>query len=93
MANSKFEYVKKFEQSDSCLLNTYIVVRVDGKGFHKFSETHDFIKPNDRRALDLMNHSAKAVMEEFLEIGIAYGCRYCSFTFLLKSVCYLDICY
>lgn len=33
------------------LLNTYIVVRIDGKGFHKFSKFYDFIKPNDEAAL------------------------------------------
>ena len=35
MANSKYEYVRKFEQSDSCLSNTWIVVRLDGKCFHR----------------------------------------------------------
>ncbi len=35
MAKSKFEYVKKFEQVDSCLPNTWIVVRLDGRCFHK----------------------------------------------------------
>ena len=35
MAKSKFEYVRQFELPDSCLPNCWIVVRVDGKGFHK----------------------------------------------------------
>ena len=35
MAKSKFEYVRKFEQNDVCLLNTWIVVRLDGKCFHR----------------------------------------------------------
>ena len=35
MAKSKFEYVRKFEQNDACLLNTWIVVRLDGKCFHR----------------------------------------------------------
>jgi tRNA(His) guanylyltransferase len=35
MANSKYEYVKAFEQPDELLRNTWIVVRIDGKGFHK----------------------------------------------------------
>jgi len=73
MANSKFEYVKAFEQPDILLPNTWIVVRIDGRGFHKFSDKYAFVKPNDRRALDLMNAAAKAVMTELPDIIIAYG--------------------
>jgi len=47
MACSRFEYVKSFEQDDSILPNVWIVIRIDGKKFHKFSKTHDFEKPND----------------------------------------------
>ncbi len=36
MANSKYEYVKTFELNDSVLPNTWMVVRIDGKGFHKY---------------------------------------------------------
>lgn len=35
MANSKYEYVKTFEQSNRLLPDTYIIVRIDGRGFHK----------------------------------------------------------
>ena len=35
MAKSKFEYVKQFETEDKCLPNCWIVVRIDGKGFHR----------------------------------------------------------
>ncbi|TVY26738.1 tRNA(His) guanylyltransferase [Lachnellula hyalina] len=73
MANSKYEYVKAFEQPDLLLPNTWIVVRIDGRGFHKFSSKYAFEKPNDRRALDLMNAAAKAVMSELPDIVIAYG--------------------
>ncbi|KAF8846879.1 tRNAHis guanylyltransferas-like protein Thg1 [Acephala macrosclerotiorum] len=73
MANSKYEYVKAFEQPDLLLPNTWIVVRIDGRGFHKFSNKYAFEKPNDRRALDLMNAAAKAVMTELPDIVIAYG--------------------
>ncbi|KAN0093622.1 tRNA guanylyltransferase [Hyaloscypha variabilis] len=73
MANSKYEYVKAFEQPDLLLPNTWIVVRIDGRGFHKFSTKYNFEKPNDRRALDLMNAAAKAVMTELPDIVIAYG--------------------
>lgn len=73
MANSKFEYVKQFEQPDSLLPNTWIVVRLDGRGFTKFSTKYAFEKPNDKRALDLMNAAALAVMSELPDITIAYG--------------------
>lgn len=34
---------------------------------------YGFEKPNDRRALDVMNAAAKAVMMDLPEISIAYG--------------------
>lgn len=73
MAKSRFEYVKSFEQSDTLLRNCWIVVRVDGKGFHKFCDVHGFEKPNDNRGLNLMSLAAVNVMQEFNEIVIAYG--------------------
>lgn len=47
MANSRFDYVRNFETNDSILPNCWIVVRIDGKAFHKFTKKHDFDKPND----------------------------------------------
>jgi len=73
MAKSKFEYVKKFEESNSCLPNCWIVVRIDGRSFHRFSEDHGYEKPNDKRGLSLMNKCATVVMEQFHDICIAYG--------------------
>ncbi|GFR58438.1 tRNA(His) guanylyltransferase [Elysia marginata] len=35
MAKSKFEYVRQFEADDPCLPNCWVVVRIDGKAFHK----------------------------------------------------------
>lgn len=49
MACSRYEYVKDYERDDSILPNVWIVIRVDGKGFHKFSKVHDFEKPNDEK--------------------------------------------
>ena len=73
MAKSKFEYTRKFENNDSCLPNCFIVVRLDGRNFHRFSDSHDFEKPNDEHALQLMNRCAKEVMKEFQDIILAYG--------------------
>ncbi|XP_026757081.2 probable tRNA(His) guanylyltransferase [Galleria mellonella] len=73
MAKSSFEYVKMFELDDTLLPNSWIVVRLDGKCFHKFSEDHDFSKPNDIRALRLMNYAAFSVFKEFHDLLMAFG--------------------
>ncbi|XP_046855116.1 probable tRNA(His) guanylyltransferase [Xenia sp. Carnegie-2017] len=73
MAKSKFEYTRKFENNDSCLLNCFIVVRLDGRNFHRFSDCHEFEKPNDENALKLMNRCAKEVLKEFQDLILAYG--------------------
>lgn len=39
----------------------------------RFAEQHNFEKPNDDRALGLMNKCAEAVFREFSDIVIAYG--------------------
>ncbi|XP_033830531.1 probable tRNA(His) guanylyltransferase isoform X2 [Periophthalmus magnuspinnatus] len=83
MAKSKFEYVRNFEADDTCLRNCYIVVRLDGRNFHKFAEQHKFIKPNDNRALGLLTRSAVSVMEELEDIVIAYG-QSDEFSFVFK---------
>ncbi|KAK0060199.1 tRNA(His) guanylyltransferase isoform X2 [Biomphalaria pfeifferi] len=73
MAKSKFDYVRQFEIDDPCLPNCWIVIRIDGKGFHKFTEAHNYMKPNDERGLGLMSCAAQRVMNEFKEIVLAYG--------------------
>lgn len=39
----------------------------------RFSTKYGFEKPNDKRALDLMNAAAQRVMSELPDITIAYG--------------------
>lgn len=73
MANSKYEYVRNFERNDTLLPDCHLVVRIDGHGFHRFSAAHDWRKPNDPRALSLMNRAARAVMRAFPEVTLAYG--------------------
>lgn len=73
MAKSRFEYVKEFETDDKLLRGCWIVIRLDGKSFTKFSSTHNFEKPCDVRALTLMDNCAKEVMHEFRDIILAYG--------------------
>lgn len=73
MANSEFEYVRKFEQQDALPLSNWIVVRIDGRGFSKLTRRFDFTKPNDDRGLALMNAAAQEVVKSVVDIVLAYG--------------------
>ncbi|KAI0327838.1 tRNAHis guanylyltransferase [Cubamyces sp. BRFM 1775] len=74
MAGSKFAYVRNFELPDPLLPETFMVLRIDGHAFHRrLSADHDFAKPNDERALQLMDHAARDVMNEFKDIVLAFG--------------------
>lgn len=73
MANSQYEYVKSFESNDAVLPSCWLCVRIDGHAFHKFTQQHQFEKPNDKRGLDLMNRAAQRVMQQFPQICLAYG--------------------
>lgn len=55
MACSRYEYVKSYEQDDKILPNVWIVIRIDGKKFHKFANAHNFEKPNDENGLFKLN--------------------------------------
>jgi len=55
MAKSRYEYVKQFEVDDALLPSTYIVIRVDGRAFRKFTDDHQYTKPTDVRGVELMN--------------------------------------
>ena len=83
MAKSKYEYVKKFEEKDSCLPNCWIVIRIDGHNFHSFASKHSYKKPNDENGLNLMSQAAKDVMKEFRDIIISYG-QSDEYSFVLK---------
>lgn len=85
MAKSRFEYVKLFESQTVLLPEAYIVVRVDGKKFHEFSKFYDFAKPNDDRALKLMNAAAKNVVLQYrTDMILAYG-ESDEYSFILKK--------
>ncbi|XP_029439254.1 probable tRNA(His) guanylyltransferase isoform X2 [Rhinatrema bivittatum] len=43
------------------------------KSKFEFAEQHNFTKPNDDRALQLMNRCAQTVMQELKDIIVAYG--------------------
>ncbi|PNS19446.1 hypothetical protein CAC42_7290 [Sphaceloma murrayae] len=69
----RFEYTRKFEQPDELPLSNWIVVRIDGRGFSKFTKRYHFEKPNDRRAIDLMNSAAMETVRGLVDIVVAYG--------------------
>lgn len=73
MAKSRYEYVKAFELDDRILPQTFIVVRIDGRGFSRFTDAHGYIKPNDPRGLALMAQCAAAVMRDWGEAILAFG--------------------
>ncbi|KAG2348092.1 Thg1-domain-containing protein [Suillus weaverae] len=84
MAGTKFAYVRNFELPDPLLPDTYLVCRPDGHSFHRFSDEHGFAKPNDERALQLMDHAAKNAMIEFKDIMLAFG-ESDEFSFLFRK--------
>ncbi|CAM6074423.1 unnamed protein product [Sphagnum tenellum] len=88
MANSKYQYVKGFEQNDTLLPQTWIVIRVDGRAFTRFSQVHGFEKPNDMQALLLMNECAKAVLEDISDVVFCYGVSD-EYSFVLRRTCTL----
>ncbi|BGP39190.1 tRNA-His guanylyltransferase [Rhodotorula kratochvilovae] len=91
MAGSRYAYVKSFELADPLLPSTFFVIRIDGKGFHGFSKLHNFDKPNDVRALTLMNEAARRVVggkELNGECVIAFG-ESDEYSFVFKRTCKL----
>lgn len=70
--------------ADKCLPDTWMVVRLDGRCFHRFTSEHSFRKPNDTRGLSLMNRCAEDVMREFgNDVVLAYG-QSDEFSFVLR---------
>ncbi|XP_042520635.1 tRNA(His) guanylyltransferase 1-like isoform X1 [Macadamia integrifolia] len=82
--SSKYEYVKSFEVEDRLMPCTWIIVRIDGHDFQRFSQVHEFMKPNDEQALNLMNSCAMAVLEEYPDIIYSYGFSD-EYSFILKK--------
>ncbi|KZO99082.1 tRNAHis guanylyltransferase [Calocera viscosa TUFC12733] len=84
MANSRFAYVRSFELPDPLLPSTYMVCRIDGRSFHRFTDAHVFEKPNDERGLRLMDKAAEGVMHELRDVVLAFG-ESDEFSFLLRK--------
>ncbi|KAF9262426.1 tRNAHis guanylyltransferase [Marasmius fiardii PR-910] len=84
MSGTKFAYVKKYELPDQLLPGTFVVFRLDGHSFHRFSDEHEFSKPNDLRALKLMDRAAEALMKEYTDIVLGFG-ESDEYSFLLRK--------
>ncbi|KAF8917554.1 Thg1 C terminal domain-containing protein [Mucidula mucida] len=84
MAGTKYQYVKKFELPDPLLPGMFMLLRLDGHSFHRFSDEHAFVKPNDLAALELMDHSAQSLMEEYPDIVMGFG-ESDEYSFLLRK--------
>lgn len=54
----------------------------------RFASKYSWEKPNDRRALDLMNDAAKAVLTEMPDLVIAYGISD-EYSFVFHKTCSL----
>lgn len=73
MAGSRFEYVRSFERDVELLPQTWLVVRVDGRGWGKLSTAQGWTKPCDARAAGLCASAACAVLADFGDCVLAYG--------------------
>ncbi|GAB4834626.1 tRNA-His guanylyltransferase [Ancistrocladus abbreviatus] len=85
MANSKYEYVKQFETEDEIMVPNIIIVQINGRDFQRFSEIHEFQRPNDEQALNLMNSCAISMLEEYPDIVCSYGFSD-EYSFVLKKL-------
>lgn len=55
----------------------------------RLSDHYGFQKPNDRRALDLMNAAAVEVMKDLPDLCIAYGV---SDEYRFVNLCFASLC-
>lgn len=84
MACSKWEYVKNFESEEKMLPSTYMMVRIDGRGFTEFCINHSLEKPLDDRLIRLNAEVGRKVMENFDEMIFAFG-ESDEFSFIFKK--------
>ena len=63
----------KLGAGHDCSLMNYHNVIYNFKTYCRFSDSHEFEKPNDVNALRLMNRCAEEVMKEFQDLILSYG--------------------
>ena len=69
-STAKVRFQKKIPEKENY---NDLTLNIRFTGFHKFSDKHEFMKPNDKKALDLMTTSAKKVMKSISDIVLCYG--------------------
>ena len=69
----KLDNLALFEENSKLIPHNWLVARIDGKGFTRFCNEHNFSKPNDLRSLELMNEAAEEVMKHFSDLLLSYG--------------------
>lgn len=70
--------------NDSCELISFFFSFLLSCRRVRFSAAHEFAKPNDIRALNLMNHAARSVMHELDDVLIGFG-ESDEFSFLFRK--------
>ena len=65
MANSRFEYVKEYEEDTTLLRDVGAIIRIDGRAFHTFATVHKFVKPFDGRAAAAMIQATQETIKQF----------------------------
>ncbi|KAJ7802471.1 tRNAHis guanylyltransferase-domain-containing protein [Mycena olivaceomarginata] len=85
MAGSKYAYVRNFELHGPLLPGVFMVFRwMATHSIGAFSEEHEFTRPSDIRALALMDHTARDLMEQYFDIVFAFG-ESDEFNFLIRK--------
>lgn len=80
---SRFEYLKDYKSGETLLRDSFIVVRVDGRGFTPFCLNHKIKRPIDDRLVNLMLDCGRCVMNRYKDIALCYG-QSDEFSFILN---------
>ncbi|OHS94522.1 tRNAHis guanylyltransferase family protein [Tritrichomonas foetus] len=70
---SRYQYLESYQSEETLLRDSYIVVRVDGRGFTAFCLRHKILRPIDDRLVNVMLDCARSVMKRFPDIAVCYG--------------------
>lgn len=62
-----------FSLCSGCMETSVYLTLPESKYFFRFSDVHEFKKPNDVRGLSLMNAAARSVMEAYPDVVLAFG--------------------
>ena len=81
---SRFSYLESYKSNEKLLRDSYIVVRVDGRGFTPFCLKHDILRPIDDRLVNVMLDCGRSVMRKFPDIAVCYG-QSDEFSFILRK--------